>query len=397
MRLFVFLTCLIGGSSVIANDVPGLTKTRPTQGRFVETEKGFMVPYTAKIPGTEIPFEMIPVPGGEFLLGSPEIEPGRNSDEGPQIRVSVRPFWMARNEIRWEEYHEYMALYGAFKRFESARIRVVKEENQIDAITAPTEIYEVNFVYEFGNEPQMPAVTMTQYAARQYTKWLSGITGQQYRLPTEVEWEYAARGGTTTMYSFGNTPRQLGEHARFAGNSQDQGPRKVGEGPPNPFGLCDMYGNVGEWCLDEKQPGGYEHLQKLAEKNPIRPLTALETFFTPKTVFTRIVRGGTWQSSEWECRSASRSGSDDKVWKDADPDLPKSAWWYTDEFTRGVGFRIMRSLDEVPRPQMEIYWSADTDDLRLDLSGSVTGGRGVYGLVDRDLPEAVKKIRVEKP
>lgn len=396
MRLFVFMTCLIGSSSVIANDVPGLTKTRPTQGRFVETENGFMVPYTAKIPGTEIPFDMIPVPGGEFLLGSPEIEPGRNADEGPQIRVSVRPFWMARNEIRWEEYREYMSLYNAFRKFEWAKIRVVKDENQIDAITAPTQLYEENHVYEFGNDPQMPAVTMTQYAARQYTKWLSGITGQQYRLPTEAEWEYAARGGTTTMYWFGNAPKLLEKHARFVANSQDEGPRKVGEGPPNPFGLCDMYGNVGEWCLDEKQPGGYEHLQKLAEKNPDRPLTALETFIIPKTQFPRIVRGGSWQSKMFECRSAARLGSDDVEWGASDADLPKSPWWHTDEPTRGIGFRIMRSLDEVPRQQMEAYWSADTDGLRVDVAAKVMGGRGVYGLVDRDLPEAVKKIREEK-
>ena len=172
-------------------------KDRPARGTYVETDHGYMVLYTAKIPGTEITFEMIPIPGGEFLIGSPDQEPGRKSDEGPQVLIAVRPFWMARNEIRWEEYREYMSLYGIFKKFEWAKIRVVTDDNQIDAITAPTEIYDVSYPYEFGDDPQLPAVTMTQYAARQYTKWLSGITGQQYRLPTEAEWEYAARAGTT--------------------------------------------------------------------------------------------------------------------------------------------------------------------------------------------------------
>ena len=76
-------------SSVRADDIPGLVKDKPASGPFVETERGFMVPYTAKIPGTNVTFEMIPVPGGEFLLGSPGSEAGRKPDEGPQILVKT--------------------------------------------------------------------------------------------------------------------------------------------------------------------------------------------------------------------------------------------------------------------------------------------------------------------
>ncbi len=383
-------------TAVHADETPGLVPTRPASGFAIETEKGFMVPYTATIPGTQITFEMIPIPGGEFMLGSPMTEPGRKADEGPQILLKTPPFWMARNEIRWEEYHEFMSLYNVFKKFEWAEIRIVSDENRIDAITAPTEIYEVDYVYEFGKDPQLPAVTMTQYAARQYTKWLSGITGQQYRLPTEAEWEYAARAGTTTPYSFGSDPKILLRHAHFAENSQDKGPRKVGQGIPNPFGLSDMHGNVGEWCLDEKQPDGYAHLEILAAKGNGRQLTAFEIFLTPKTMDPRIVRGGTWQSSAAECRSAARLGSNEAEWKSADADLPKSPWWYTDDPTRGVGFRLLRSIDVLPREQIEGCWSSPQDDLRVKEARELLGGRATFGLVDRELPEAAKKIRAEK-
>jgi formylglycine-generating enzyme len=381
---------------VVADDIPGVVKDQPARGRYVKTDRGFMVPYQAIIPGTAVTYEMIPVPGGEFLLGSRESESGRKDDEGPQVLVKTRPFWMAKNELSWAEYNEYMALYRVFKEFEGADIRLVTEDNQIDAITAPTALYDPSYTFEFGDDPQFPAVAMTQYAARQYTKWLSGITGEQYRLPTEAEWEYAARAGSTTAYSYGDDATQLGDHARFKANSGKGGPHRVGFGEPNAFGLCDMHGNVAEWCQDELFSGGYSGLQLQVTQANGQPLPILQVFRKPTTRYPRVIRGGFWDSLASDCRSASRMGSNDQEFGDSDADLPKSPWWYTDDPSRGIGFRLLRSIDELPRDQIEQFWSADTDALRVDVAAKVMGGRGVHGIVDKELPEAIKTLKAKQ-
>lgn len=368
----------------MAADVPGLVKEKPAAGPFVETPKGFMVPYKQTLPGSDETFEMIPIPGGKFLLGSPDNEPGRDPSEGPQIELQVPPFWMAANEVTWAEYRPFMGLYAVFKSFEGKGVRKVTDENRIDAITVPTELYEPTFTFEFGDDPQLPAVSMTQYAAKQYTKWISLVSGLQYRLPMESEWEYACRGGTTTAYSFGADPAVLAEYARFAGNAKDEGPRKVRQGKPNPFGLYDMHGNVAEWTLDEFFDGGYSYLKGKSD------LTPAKAFVTPQREWPRVVRGGSWENDAAGCRSASRLASNMVAWKETDPNLPKSPWWMTNDPVRGVGFRMVRMLDEAPREEIEKHWGIDLDQLKSDVEFRIIQGRGVFGIVDPELPKAIE-------
>jgi formylglycine-generating enzyme required for sulfatase activity len=181
---------------------------------------------------------------------------------------------------------------------------------------------------------------MTQLAAKTYCEWLSAKTGIYYRLPTEAEWEYACRAGTTTAYSFGDDPAKLGEYAWYFGNSEEAY-HKVGKKKPNPWGLYDMHGNVQEWCLDQYHPDFYA---RLAGKEPVKNPLAV-----PTEIYGRIVRGGSWDDDAAVLRSAARVPSI-PAWKKRDPQFPQSVWYLTD--ADGVGFRLVRPL-RVPS-QLEI-------------------------------------------
>lgn len=369
-----------------AEEKAGLSPTEPPSGPSVKTEAGYMVPYTVKIPGTEVKYEMIPIPAGKITIGSPDTEPGRKPEEGPVFEVAVEPFWIGKCEVSWAEYKQYMKMYSLFKQLQSRKLHPLTPDNQVDAITAPTELYDPSFTYEYGDDLRQPAVTMTQYSAKQYTKWLSGITGRQYRLPGSVEWEYACRAGTNTAYFFGDDPAQLAEYAWYFDNSHE-GPHRVGEKKPNPWGLHDMHGNVWEWVLDEY--AGYE-------KFAGGPRTAAEAIAWPTKAYPRTVRGGSWDDDPAACRSASKMGSDDKAWKSEDPNLPLSPWWFTSDPSRGVGFRILRPLREIPKAEMAIYWEADVQAIKDDVDARVAEGRGVRGAANPELPAAIQRLKGKK-
>ncbi len=159
-----------------------------------------MIPYEVSLPGSDVKFTMQPCPGGKFRFGSPESEAKRAADEGPVVEVDVAPFWMATCEVTWAEYKRYMGLHDVFKKIDAAQLRPLTDELKPWIVTAPSKLYDTGFTYQLGEDPQQPAVTMSHFAARQYTKWLSGITGSVYRLPTETEWEYACRAGASTAY-----------------------------------------------------------------------------------------------------------------------------------------------------------------------------------------------------
>ncbi|MAR09724.1 MAG: transcriptional regulator [Blastopirellula sp.] len=363
----------------------GLVKEKPATGKYVKTDKGYMVPYQLTLPNSEIVFEMVPVPGGTFKMGSPSQEPGRNADEGPQVEVRVEPFWMGKHEVTWSEYKQFMNLYSILKEFETRGMRKVTEQNKGDAITAPTELYDPGITFSYGEEPRQPAVTMTQYAAKQYTKWLSGVYGHQYRLPAEAEWEYACRAGTKTRYHFGDDAKKLGEYAWFYDNA-DGAMQDVGKKKPNPFGLYDMHGNVCEWVLDQQLENGY---QRLAGKKSV---TAAESIAWPTKPYPRVVRGGSWDDDAKACRSAAKMGSNDVEWKSEDPNIPLSPWWYTTEPAHCVGFRLLRPLNELPKEKMGKYWEPDCEQIKMDVDARLEEGRGVLGLTDKDLPKAMKEV-----
>jgi len=373
---------LLFGGLAAAEDTPGLVADKPAEGRSVKVDGGYMVPYEMKIPGTEVTFEMVPIPGGEFLMGSPESEAGREDVEGPQRKFHVDPFWMGRYEVRWDEYKQYMSLYDAFKEFQVRQIRPVTDENRIDVVTSPTPLYEPTFTFEFGEDPSQPAITIAQYAAKQYTKWLSGITGHQFRLPTEAEWEYACRAGTTTTYSFGDDASKLGDHAWYTDNNETEGTKLTGQKAPNPWGLYDMHGNAAEWVLDAHEP--YQPTDEV--------LNAATDWVRPTRLDPRVVRGGTFEFDAAQCRSAARYPSNYEDWKYTDPNFPKSPWWLTDDPGRGVGFRIVRPLKKVSREAMEEVWKVDVEDTQYEVDDRIDGGRGVEGVVDKELPEAIQKL-----
>lgn len=366
-------------------DHPGIKTEKPAEGRFVELEDGrFMVPFSMKIPGTEVEFEMVPIAGGKFTMGSPESEEDRSDAEGPQVEIVVDPFWMGKHEVTWAEYKVFMRLDTIFKKFNSDGIRQVTEETKIDAITAPSGLYEPSFTYDAGDGPNQPAATMSQFAAKQYTKWLSQTSGQFFRLPSEGEWEYACRAGTNTAYYFGDDPDLLEEHAWFDDNA-DYERQDVGQLEPNPWGLYDMYGNVAEWVLDEYNEDGFGRFSKLEDdEDKSTPVTAW-----PTDLHQRALKGGSFEMMAEDCRSASRLGSEE-YWRIDDPNTPRSPWWYTTEPATGIGFRIICPL-HVPktRKAKEKFWEADHISIVKEVKSRTSIGKGSIGIADPTLPEVI--------
>lgn len=382
---------LLGAGSSMAEELPrGLVKEQPKEGRFVKVDEGYMVPYTVTIPGTDVTFTMQPIPGGKFKLGSPDSEKGHKADEAPQIEIEVAPFWMADKEVTWAEYKLYMGMHDTFKQLAKAKLQPITKENEAYVITAPSNLYDPTFTFKQGADPQQPAVTMSQYAAKQYTKWISGITGEFYRLPGEAEWEYAARAGTSTAYFFGDDPKDLGDYAWFYDNSSES-TQKVGQKKPNPWGLYDIYGNVGEWTLDGYTADGYK---ALADK---KNLTATEAIQWPTKLYPRVIRGGGWDDDAEALRSAARQPSHDDDWRGEDPNFPQSPWWFTSEPALSVGMRIMRPLHAPDLAGRAKYWDADLDQIREDVAQRIDNeGRGARGVADKNLPEAIKQLPAQQ-
>lgn len=327
-----FCGCLLAvATQAVAADVPAVKNPDAEAKTAAEMKK-----YTEQIPLGDIGFDMIPIPGGTYTMGSPDGEADRKDDESPQHKVTIAPFWMGKTEVTWEEY-DIWSYNLDIKRREVNKIAGTDRDKLSDAVTRPTKPY-TDMTFGMGHDGY-PAICMTQLAAKTYCEWLSAKTGRYYRLPTEAEWEYACRAGTTTAYSFGNDASKLGEYAWTIDNSGEKY-HKVGQKKPNPWGLFDMHGNVQEWCIDQYFPDTYK---KSAAENPVIPATK---------EYPQVVRGGSWESDPPMCRSAAREFSTPE-WKVQDPQIPKSKWYHTDALF--VGFRVVRPLQEPAAADKDKY------------------------------------------
>jgi sulfatase modifying factor 1 len=375
------LTCCL-----YAAEPPGIIKDQPNSGRFVKTDLGYMVPYQQTIPGADVTFEMQPIPGGKFLLGSDGSEHGHKADEAPQIEVEVEPFWMSTYEVTWAEYKKYMEMYKLFKQLGATKLHPVTPDNKGLIVTAPSSLYDPTFTFKLGDDATQPAVTMSQFAAKQYTKWLSGITGLYFRLPTEAEWEHACRAGAEGPYYFGSDAKQLRDYAWFYDNSSER-LHPVGQKKPNAWGLFDMHGNVGEWVIDGYTADGHERLKG---KGIVKWRDAIAW---PTKLFPRVVKGGGFEDDAAGCRAAARRKSDDDEWREEDPNFPQSPWWFTSQPALSVGFRPIRPLKTAPLEERNKFWDADLEQLQADVDQRIDQeGRGARAVANPQLLDALKKL-----
>lgn len=240
--------------------------------------------------------EFVLIPAGSFTMGSSDHDRESSGDEKPQHRVTIsRPFYLGKHEVtqtQWE------AVMGS------------------NPYTLPrsNSFYSLPGMAERLRKPEHP-VTVSWNDAQEFIRRLNQREGRAtYRLPTEAEWEYAARAGTTTRYSFGNERSDLARYAWFGEDFESGSSHPVGTKKPNRWGLHDMHGNVWEWVQDWYDERYY------AESPSIDPTG-------PTTGTSHVTRGGSWHITGSGWRSAARRA-------------------YAPDY-RGisVGFRLARSLN----------------------------------------------------
>jgi formylglycine-generating enzyme required for sulfatase activity len=218
---------------------------------------------------------MVEIPGGTFMMGSPEDELGRSEDKSPQHEVTVPSFYMGKYEVTQAQWKAVAAL------------------PQVERELKPDPS---NFK---GDE--LPVESVSWQDAVEFCKRLSKATGQKYRLPSEAEWEYACRAGTSTPFYFGETITtdlvNCDGTLTYANAPKGEAREKttpVGSFPPNAFGLYDLHGNVWEWCTDTYQ-----------ESYVGAPSDG--TAWVTEDSSSRVHRGGSWSNDPQRCRSAVRN------------------------------------------------------------------------------------------
>ncbi|MCS5692248.1 SUMF1/EgtB/PvdO family nonheme iron enzyme [Cyanobium sp. FGCU-6] len=224
--------------------------------------------------GGGVALEMVPIPAGEFLMGSPEGELGRSPAEGPQHRVRLAPFSMGRMPItqaQWRQVALWQPAAGE-----------PPWERELDPEPAFFRRGELD-------DDQRPVERVSWFEAMEFCRRLSRRTGRLYTLPSEAQWEYACRAGTTTPYAFGSV---LSERQANVRSSETM---KVGSFPANAWGLHDMHGNVWEWCADHWHPDYVD-----------APNDGRAWIDLGAETMSRLLRGGSWGYNPGDCRSAYR-------------------------------------------------------------------------------------------
>ena len=206
--------------------------------------------------------QLVSIPGGVFLMGSPEDEPECSVNESPQHGVTVESFFMGKYPVTQAEWRAVAALPQVERKLEANPFHFKGDDRPVERVS--------------------------WYDAVEFCVRLSAHTRREYRLPTEAEWEYACRAGTTTRYHFGDT--LTSELANYDANQTTE----VGSYPPNAFGLYDMHGNVWEWCQDHRH------------KNYKGAPTDGSAWDDQRQNAVRVLRGGSWINFPRYCRSASR-------------------------------------------------------------------------------------------
>ena len=265
--------------------------------------------YQQVIPQTRVSFDMVAIPSGSFVFGQTK-------------KTQVSAFWMGKTEVTYDEYQLF------FEESRDPEPRPPKEGP--DAVTRPSPPY-IDFTLGMGKVGGFPANSMQQYGAIMYCKWLYAKTGVFYRLPTEIEWEYACKAGAEIP------SKDLADYAWFQGNSNEKY-HQVGQKKPNARGLHDMLGNVSEWVLDH-----FESDPIARKDSPV---------FIDKYA-DAVVRGGNYQDPANLVRSTARMAAD-PIWNRRDPQVPKSIWWNAD--APFVGFRIMRPAKQPSAAEINSFF-----------------------------------------
>lgn len=349
--VLIFSTCAV----VTATDPQPIVSSKPAEGEFVEVRSGYMVPYTETIPGTDVTFQMIPV------CAIPS--------------ANISPFWIGKYEVTLREYREFAKLYSRFKRMDGNKPGRIPAGRRVDAVSAPTPIYSPRDLFEGVESLECPAYSMTLFAAKQYTKWLSLITKSPYRLPNEAEWEHACRAASG-RYDTEESLRKVAVYGRQSDNVLPVGSREA-----NAWGIHDMHGNVSEWVITALP-------EKSADNNELE-LAGLKTW---PPVW--ISKGGNFASNFEECQLDRRFVVTAEEWRD-DADYPKSTTWlgsYSDRVR--IGFRVVRPLGELGKAAMSQYWDPETDFYQQLVEAQLLSGRGAEGIVG---PELLRQAAGEAP
>jgi sulfatase modifying factor 1 len=281
--------------------------------------------------GEKISFDMVLVPAGNFQMGSPANEAGRKEDEGPRHEVRIDNFYLCTTETTIELFMAYyQETVSAKKDFITTQEQEKKTDNEVDAITGPTPVYGD---MTMGYDNQHPAMGMTWHNAMTFCRWLSKNTGKEYRLPTEAEWEYACRAGSTGAFGVANDPEKLKEYAWYE-KTADSETNAVGKKKSNAWGLYDMLGNVREWVADFYSTDAYK--QAAAKTPAVNPKG-------PETGQVHVARGGDYSCPAEELRCAARA-FEEKWWRSGDPQIPKSIWWLPEMDI--IGFRVACSVEK---------------------------------------------------